>query len=167
VANRPPLYLFVLQIVYLVALFAVFVAYVKAAGLREALPTTLGPLPIATVWFGAVGAVLISLSGLFLHAKNWDVSYEWWHIARPLIGAVIGPIGCLILVVVVAAANKSEAQPNHVFYDVVAFLVGYREDTFRALIKRGTDVVLGSERPPADRRGPGQTSSTPADHDSP
>jgi amino acid transporter len=152
--------LFWLQVAYLVALFALAIAYVESADLRRHLPTALGPLPVTAPWFGAIGAVLISLTGIFLHSRNWDPSYELWHITRPLVGAIIGPIGCLILVVIVSAANKTGQTPNRAFYDVVAFLVGYREETFRALIKRGTDVILGSERPPAASRKPSSPAPT-------
>lgn len=160
---QPPTRLFWLQVAYLLTLFGLAIAYVESAGLRRALPTTLGPLPVSAPWFGAIGAVLISLTGIFLHSKNWDPSYDLWHITRPLVGGIIGPIGCLILVVVVSAANRSGQAPNHIFYDVVSFLVGYREETFRALIKRGTDVILGSERPPAESRKPTSPPPTPDD----
>jgi hypothetical protein len=147
--RRPPRWLYWLELSYLIALFLVFVVYEESGWFRGHLPVRFGQVSAATVWFGAVGAVLISLTGIFKHSTSWDGRFEEWHIARPLLGAVIGPMGCLLLVVLVDTASKDTASTNPAFYDAAAFLVGYREETFRLLIKRGTDVMLGS-RPGKD-----------------
>lgn len=130
---------------YLFLLFAIFIAYEESVWLRTNIPARLGQLPVGTIWFGALGAVMISHTGIFLHRYDWKSGFEEWHVARPFLGAVIGPIGCLLLIVIIDAANRHASSPDPTFYDVAAFLVGYREETFRLLIKRGTDVLLGSE----------------------
>ena len=56
-------------------------------------PANLGPLPAGVVWFGAIGAVMVSLYGIFLYNQKWDTSYNYWHYCRPLFGAVTGSIG--------------------------------------------------------------------------
>ena len=47
-----------------------------------------------------------------------------------------------MFLVIVNAAAIHGTTPNGVVYEVVAFLVGYREATFRSLIQRATDVLL-------------------------
>src|SRR5437764_3228585 len=45
-----------------------------------------GPLPFLVPWFGAVGAVLLSLAGVFEHRSDWDARYCFWYASRPFIG---------------------------------------------------------------------------------
>ncbi len=110
-----------------------------------------GIMPIAVPWFGALGAVTISLEGVFLWNAQWDTKYNYWHLARPLFGAVLGIIAYFIFVVLMAASgtlpkildgSNSAPGKDYIIYYVVAFLVGYREETFRELIKRATDLIL-------------------------
>src|SRR5579872_6180644 len=61
---------------YLILLFAIAAVYL--GGVLK-LPPTLGGLPIGVPWFGALGAVLISLTGTFDHQKDWDSSWNPWH----------------------------------------------------------------------------------------
>jgi hypothetical protein len=79
--------LFVVESAYLVALAVVFIAYQISDAFRDAVPSSLGALPVGVPWFGAVGGTLISLTGIFKHPHDWKPSYELWHYARPLIGA--------------------------------------------------------------------------------
>lgn len=122
-------------------------------------PVMFGVLPIAVPWFGALGAVTISLEGVFLWNSQWDKKFNYWHIGRPLFGAVLGIVAFFIYVVIVSASG---AVPNflggaqapikdYIVFYVVAFLVGYREETFRELIKRATDLILkpGTQSPAA------------------
>ena len=119
-----------------------------------------GILPIAVPWFGALGAVTISLEGVFLWNDQWDRKYNYWHIGRPLFGAVLGIVAFFIFVVTITASgtspkfldNAGAASPaakDLIIYYIVAFLVGYREETFRELIKRATDLILKPGTPPA------------------
>jgi hypothetical protein len=148
---------------------------------------------VGVPWFGALGAVIISLTGVFEHEHDWDDSYWPWHVARPLIGAALGVVSVLILQAGVLAVGSTPLQPgqsqtvstststpaptpnqpgasatptpgsnsqnqtaptkipSNLLYYLVAFLVGYREETFRELIKRLVDIILapGSTGPPA------------------
>lgn len=138
---------------YLVLLALIFIVYQVSAGVRGALPSHLGHLPVGVPWFGAVGGSLISLTGVFKHSRDWDEHFALWHYARPLVGAFLGSLGALIFLVIVNAAAVHGTSPNGVVYEVVAFLVGYREATFRSLIQRATDVLLspGDKQNPPDR----------------
>lgn len=156
--RRAPLLLFCLELTYLVALIVFFLLYVEVDGFRDALPETLGPIPVATPWFGAIGAVLVGITGHFFHYNDWDPSYNRWHITRPLLGAIEGPVGCLLLLVTVRAASKQTASTDDAFYDAVAFLVGFAEKAFRDLITKATQVILG---PGNVGGGPNDSSASP------
>jgi hypothetical protein len=138
------------EVVYLLGLFALAIYYAAdpTSRLHTLLPSTPGSLPAGVLWFGALGAVIISLSGTFDHRNDWDPSWNLWHFTRPLIGMSLAIVSWLtfqagILAVGSApppAANAS-APTNLLFY-LIAFIVGYREQVFRELIKRVADVIL-------------------------
>jgi hypothetical protein len=139
-------FVFGLQIVYLAALGALAGIYFTNRGLIN-LPETLGPLPVAVPWFGALGAVLISLVGVTQHRHDWDPSYRFWHWSRPVLGASFGAISVLIFeagILAVGSTPTASTQnvPRNLLYFLAAFVVGYREETFRELIKRLTDVIF-------------------------
>ncbi len=139
--------IFIAEIVYLIVLAGLFCAYELSSGFRAALPSSLGSLPVGVPWFGAVGGTLISLTGVFKHAETWDPRLELWHWGRPLVGAFVGSIGALMFLVIVDSAAAQPKTTNAAVFDVVAFLVGYREETFRSLIKRATDLLLSPGAP--------------------
>jgi hypothetical protein len=116
-----------------------------------------GILPIAVPWFGALGAVTISLEGVFMWNNQWDKKYNYWHIGRPVFGVVLGIVAFFLFVLIVTASGtppkflnpgETTAAKDFIVYYMVAFLVGYREETFRDLIKRATDLILQSGSPP-------------------
>jgi hypothetical protein len=144
--GKAPLSMFVVQATYLLLLLAVFVVYETSPGFRMSLPTSLGNLPVEVPWFGALGGSLISLDGIFRHQCEWNPCYQYWHYSRPLIGAVIGSLGALIFLQISGTATDGATTLNPTAFDVVAFLVGYREQSFRDLIKRATDLLL---KPPS------------------
>jgi hypothetical protein len=145
-------FFFWLDLGYLMLLLVFAALYLQAW--TNACPLLLGGLlPVAVPWFGAVGAVLISLEGIFAHGqRGWDNNYNYWHIGRPLFGAVLAIVAFFFYVLLV---NSSGAVPaflddklgspkpkDFIIYYVVAFLVGYREETFRELIRRVTDMIF-------------------------
>jgi IPT/TIG domain len=139
--------IFVVQIVWLVILGVLAATYFSDV---IHLKDTLGSVPLAVVWFGALGAVLISLTGIVEHAHDWDESLALWHLSRPLVGASLAVVGVLIIQAGVLATGspttpKTPANPaiaQNLLYYLVAFLVGYREETFRELIKRLVDLIF-------------------------
>jgi hypothetical protein len=145
-----PRWLFGLELLYLLVLFVSAGLFAKWGAFPHLLPDPLGPLPLAIPWFGSLGAVIIGLTGIFQHQKNWNHSYDYWHIARPFTGIAFGVVGVLIFMTIVAAASSTTLPPagsGKLVYYVVAFLIGYREETFRQLIKRVTDLVLSPISP--------------------
>lgn len=137
---------FWVSLLYLIVLLAAGVVYVTAAvkWLPFNVPDSLGPVPAGVPWFGAMGAVLISLSGVFDHPHDWDPSAVYWHISRPLIGASLGLVSVLVFQAGILAVNAQPGSggPRNLLYYLIAFLIGYREETFRELIKRLGDVIL-------------------------
>jgi hypothetical protein len=147
---------FVLALVYLIVILAVGLLFFVKRDLLFLLPQTnfFGSVPVGVPWFGALGAVLISLTGVFEHEHDWDASYWPWHVARPLVGVAVGVVSVLIMQAGVLAVGSTPIQPGstptvspakiptNLLYYLVAFLVGYREETFRELIKRLVDIIL-------------------------
>jgi len=196
--------IFVISLSYLSILLALGLLFFVRRDWLCFVPDAFGPVAVGVPWFGALGAVLISLTGVFEHEHDWDVSYWPWHLSRPLIGTALGIVSVLILQAGVLsisatpeqkpagtqqasgspspqaagspspqatgspqpqAGSSPQAQPssspsaqptsspksqtsgsktpaNSLLYYLIAFLVGYREETFRELIKRLVDVIL-------------------------
>jgi hypothetical protein len=130
-------------------LIAGFILYERDDGFADFVAFKLGPLPFEAIWFGAVGGFLISAQGIFENNRSWDPSYDYWHYARPLLGALMGTLGCLVFIVLTEAATKKAATPNPVFYDVIALAIGYREESFRRLIASLIDTIIlpGKSKP--------------------
>jgi hypothetical protein len=105
-------------------------------------------LPLWVPWAGALGGAAISLVGVTDHASHWNGSkYAYWHLARPALGAVFGVIGVLALVLVLEAISPATQDSVYTpqgigVLAVIAFLLGYREETFRELIKRLVDTLV-------------------------
>jgi hypothetical protein len=158
---RPPFF-FWLGITYTLLLIVVAIVYnISYSGTQPYLIG--GTLPIAVPWFGALGAVTISLEGVFTWSESrWNPDYNYWHCGRPVFGGVLGAISFFLFVLIVMsagttptfldpAAHGTIAAKDFIIYYVVAFLAGYREETFRELIRRVTDLILK----------PGTQSTTP------
>jgi len=110
-----------------------------------------GVVPVAVPWFGALGAVTISIYGIVDHSENWQDKWNLWHIVRPIVGAILGTVAFLIFVGVIQATgttptvtttNTGSNSVKIIVYLLVAFVVGFREETFRSLIKRVVDILL-------------------------
>lgn len=139
--GAPQIVLFV-AISWAAVLIACFVLYERDRAFAHFVSFKMGRLPFEAIWFGAMGGLLISAQGIFDHKGAWDRGYDYWHFARPLLGAVMGSLGCLVFIVLNEAATKKTAMPNPVFYDVIALAIGYREESFRRLIKSLIDTIL-------------------------
>jgi hypothetical protein len=162
-----PGYLFVLELTYLLVLLGLAFAYalhyqpftvtlprlgtVSVPALRDVLPPTVASVPISIPWFGALGAVLVGLYGVFGHGhRDWQRRYNLWHIARPFTGSALAMVAFMLFVGVIRAVGVSlnlaaPNAPGKLIYFTLAFIVGFREETFRTLVKR-VDVLLGLGR---------------------
>jgi hypothetical protein len=158
VQRRKPGFFFWLNLVYLVVLLLLPLFRAADFLFLHRIEDPVGDvIPIGVPWFGALGAILISLYGVWDHNQEWDPKWNYWHMARPIAGVALGTIAYLIFIGVINATGATpttsatpdgatEAAPtpqNLIPYYVIAFLVGFREETFRDLIRRATDVLLG------------------------
>jgi hypothetical protein len=168
--------IFMLQLIYMLALIVGLVLYNNWGDFRDRLPNPLGPIPLGVPWFGAFGAVALSISGLVDHRNDWDRAYIYWHISRPVIGVAFAVGAYFTFAAGVLASNgtlqnaqnaqnapSSPSSTNNLFYYILAFIVGFREETFRTLIKRVSDIIIGpgTTTPAAPGTTPG-TTATPA-----
>ncbi|HYW28039.1 MAG TPA: fibronectin type III domain-containing protein [Terriglobales bacterium] len=153
-----PRYLFPLEVTYLLLLNAIAFLYalhyqpiviggVSVPALRDVLPPTVAGVPVSIPWFGALGAVLIGLYGIFDHShRDWQRGLNTWHVARPFTGAALGTVGFILFASVIRATGITPQPAEGVgklVYFGVAFVVGFREETFRQLIKRVADLIVG------------------------
>jgi hypothetical protein len=97
------------SVLWLALLVAVFVCWHRIDAFADFVTFDLGRMPFSSIWFGAVGGWLISAKGIFDHNRNWNPSYDYWHYIRPILGAVIGTLGCLTFVVLDDAATRNRA----------------------------------------------------------
>jgi hypothetical protein len=114
-----------------------------------------GVLPLIVPWGGALGGVAISLVGLAQYWRNWytkeEEGSEWnaWYLIRPVLGAILGSIGALILVLLLGSLGTTDeggvdtSPQGAAILMLIAFIIGYRQQTFATLISRAVDVVLG------------------------
>jgi hypothetical protein len=66
------------------------------------------------------------------------------------VGALIAVISVLIFQAgILSVGAQPQQSTNNILYYIIAFLVGYREETFRELIKRVTDIILTPAASPA------------------
>ena len=138
------------SVAWLLLLIGSFICFERSDAFADFVEFDLGPLPFESIWFGAVGGWLISAQGIFDHNHEWKRSYDFWHFVRPVLGAVMGALGCLIFIVLNEAATTESVSANPTFYDVVALTIGYREASFRQLIGKLLDTVIGPGEKKAD-----------------
>lgn len=152
VANRGmPAWLPALEVFYLVALLVAALARVDNSRMQSILPDPVGSVPLGVIFFGSLGGVTIGLYGLFFHEGNWDSSYNLWHATRPLLGAVLGIVSYLVMVVVLGAAGASPGSRSDLPYFLVAFLVAYSERQFRSLLQTASaKFIPSSKKEPPD-----------------
>jgi len=153
--------MFMVQMGWLIFLGTLALVRIIAPPSKIGLPDMIGALPVGVVWFGAMGAVLISLTGIVEHAKDWDESFVLWHLSRPLMGGSLAIVAVLIMQagILAVGTTPSGAQsntPKNILYYLVAFLVGYREETFREMIKRLVDLIFtpATTKPKNDEKQP-------------
>jgi hypothetical protein len=140
---------FWLNLLYVATLVVLLISRRTHWLLIDRIPDPIGGLvPIAIPWFGALGAVMISLYGVFDWNRQWDARWNYWHAARPLVGATFAVIAFLIFIGIINATGaqatiRATNARDNLPYLVLAFIVGFREQTFRALLQRAVDIILG------------------------
>jgi Abnormal spindle-like microcephaly-assoc'd, ASPM-SPD-2-Hydin len=108
-------------------------------------------IPSIVPWAGALGGVCISIVGVagYSVASSWHPDqFGYWHLTRPVLGSVFGTTSVLITVLILQSVKNppsGTAYPTsgQVTLGVISFVVGFREQTFRTLVMRVVDVILG------------------------
>jgi hypothetical protein len=99
---------------------------------------------LAIAWLGGLGAITASFVDIARKADKWNPHLAIWFAVRPIVGAAFGAIGYLIYQAVVdlsvTEGSRGLKQPTVLGY-VIAFTLGYREELFRELLKRVTDLL--------------------------
>lgn len=182
-----PAFFFRLNILYLIVLVVGAAAYSRdlwnmSSGFLS--DPVAGLIPIGVPVAGALGGVMISMYGVFQYSGRWSPDFNYWHAARPIMGAILGSVGFLMFLMMmnatgvnpplstggssgddvavtttipedgpdsqddepVAVAPTEDPEKGRsedlVVYYVLAFVIGYREETFRELIKRVLDIIF-------------------------
>jgi len=141
-----PWFVPVLILGWLAVLMSTVPLYHDIGTIQNNIPLQAGPIPLGIVWWGALGGVTVSLVGIGSHWKEWKASYTWWHILRPIVGAIVGSVSYLIFITVIRSTGTSpqlKGVDSRTVFFLVAFITGYKESTFRSLISRATQVLLG------------------------
>src|SRR3954471_3525368 len=111
--GRKPIFFIALSYILLILTLGLLF-FVRREWLVFLPPTlTFGPVPLAVPWFGALGAVLISLTGVFEHDSDWDPGFWPWHVARPLIGIGLAVVSVLIMQAGVLAVGSTPDSPTN------------------------------------------------------
>ena len=56
-------------------------------------------------WSGALGAVTLSLYGVFDHNDHWDRRWNYWHIARPFVGIVLAIVAYFVFITLITSTG--------------------------------------------------------------
>ncbi len=142
-----PTTFFNLNLLYLALLAMLLICRWRGWLFVNEIPDPIGGLvPIGVPWYGALGAWMISTYGIFDHNHEWDTRWNYWHALRPFVGAILAVVAFLIFVGLINATGSDPnltSRGSNVGYLVLAFIIGFREETFRLLVKRATDILLG------------------------
>jgi hypothetical protein len=142
---------FVLDILWIVGLVIVIIGTAAGWAWLIVKDPFGGVVPFVVPWAGALGGVSISLVGVAKYADetSWNSEqYGYWHLARPFLGCIFGTISVLIVILLlqslkVPTENSVYTPAGAAILAIISFVVGYREETFRTLVARVVDVVLG------------------------
>ena len=108
-----PKWLVGVDICYVIALGGLALWWGQSQALRNQFPWASTGVPVEVLWWGALGAVTVSLAATTKFRDDWDNSLNPWHLARPVLGAVLGAVSYLIFVVVIAAAGATRSDRSN------------------------------------------------------
>jgi hypothetical protein len=161
IAALPPGFFLLVNFVELVLLVLLFVGWQwewRWLG-HDRLPAVLwGVFPIVVPWAAAWGGWLISVKGVVGHWKQSSspnlrtrqaqrLSWNAWYLVRVPMGIVLGTVGALLAVVFAGlvgtgADGRIDTSPlGTLTIALVAFVLGYRQQSFDALVQRVIDLI--------------------------
>lgn len=154
---------------WLVVLGSLAYLYRKGKGTIVGIDDPRGVLAIA--WTGSLGALTANFGDIARRADRWNPHLVPWFIVRPVTGAAFGAFGYLIYQTVVQATVTDAPDPSRpgILGYVIAFILGYREEMFRDLLKRVTELLASAGsadvEPPSAPPGLNCVMSSPASRD--
>jgi len=153
--KSPPCDVIAVAIAWIVVLPALAYAYQHWAWLHSAVPDPAGPIPLGVAWWGALGGLSISLIGIVGPTHAWQDRFRLWHYVRPLLGAISGSVGYLIVFGLFQAAGTAPKMSgaHAIVFDTIAFLIGFREEMFWQLITKAVDLILQPATPSNNTSG--------------
>lgn len=173
--ERPSWTRFWLQLTYLILLIGGALVYHDVGHdavikpIRDFLvalfPDPIGPIPVAIPWLGALGSVTRGLANsygetdLIQYSQHRPRHYNslGWYIARPFIGAAFGVFVFIFFLTVLDPTGRTKPGGEYGI-DILAFIIGYADGTFAALVQRAINVLLG----PGDANTGGAPQSRPS-----
>jgi len=138
---KVPWRIVILDCIYLVLLVGLGLTWLHSPWFQHALPSSIGTVSVGVPWWGALGGVTISISGIVKHSRDWEAKLNLWHVFRPFLDAIAGAVSVLIFGLLIASTGSKFDKSEATFF-VLAFVVGYREENFRQLIQKAADLLL-------------------------
>jgi hypothetical protein len=120
--------IFFYELLFLVALIAVAILYFKSNEVHSWIPKELQGLALYTAWFGMLGAIAISLKGVYDWAPTeelWSGRWPLWYIGRPFSGLIVG-----IMTYASFRAIYPKGTPSVPTFEAAAFILGTQERRF-------------------------------------
>ncbi|GGK43895.1 hypothetical protein GCM10010124_40920 [Pilimelia terevasa] len=133
-------------------------------GLHRLPPVAGGVVPLVVPWGGALGGVCIAFVGVTAHWGRWTsaergtpsrqaVRWNGWYLVRVPLGAALGTVAALMVVLFLGTVAPNDdgavdiTPVGAATLMVVAFVVGYKQETFRKLLERTVEVIVGPGTP--------------------
>src|SRR5712691_4540844 len=134
--------IFVYNLVVACILAALIELYFKNSTLHNLIPAPLQGMPVYSLWFGALGGLVISFKGVYEHAvgappAGWDNKFNLWHLGRPISGAITGGMTYVLL----WALNPSGTLTEPVVY-AAAFILGTQEQRFFTFLYEIARIII-------------------------
>ncbi|HUY57513.1 MAG TPA: hypothetical protein VMV12_06765 [Candidatus Micrarchaeaceae archaeon] len=85
---------------------------------------------------------MASLYEIFVHNRDWNTSYNYWHYCRPFFGAVTGSVGALVYLVLLHLGSASIVKVDPLTLYVVAFVLGFADKYFMQLLQSVAMVTI-------------------------
>lgn len=110
-------------------------------------------IPLSAFWFGAVGGSmsfwykwqrveLKKAPASTTAAEEWNRADDYFWFTRPVVAALSGMVGCLLIKFLGNAITEGDAALEPVTFAVTAFVIGFGNETFLGLVTSATDMVI-------------------------
>jgi hypothetical protein len=140
--GQVPKWIVGLVALYLATLLGLGVAYLHWSWLNHFFAGNFHEVSFGTIWWGALGGITISLGAVVSFANKWESHLNLWHVFKPFLAAIAAAASVLIFGLLISSTGAQHVSASSVTFFVLAFIVGYREEVFRSLMKKAADLIL-------------------------